>query len=131
MTRYFLGVDIGSTKSHALITNEAGSAIVLKEAGGGNPDSIGFEGFAGVLQHLTQAALQDAGLRMEQVEAAGFGIAGYDWPSQGAAIRTAIQAAGLQAPSVFVNDGELGLLAGTQDGWGVVVEVGHRMQLPR
>ena len=123
-THYYLGIDIGGTKSHGLIADETGRAIVLKENGCGNPEAIGYEGMTQVIGDLIQRTLKHAGLALEQISAAGFGIAGYDWPSQSEAIARAIRAAGLTAPISFVNDVELGLIAGTRDGWGVVIEAG-------
>jgi N-acetylglucosamine kinase-like BadF-type ATPase len=55
---------------------------------------------------------------------AGFGIAGYDWPSQKEAMLLAIRSLGLQAPIEIVNDASLGILAGCSQGWGLAVVSG-------
>ena len=83
MTRYFLGVDTGATKSHALIADGSGRALGFGEGGPGNPDSVGHEGLADVLRAITQEALTGAGISKDEIAGAGFGIAGYDWPSFG------------------------------------------------
>jgi N-acetylglucosamine kinase-like BadF-type ATPase len=124
MTSYFLGVDVGGTKSHALIADENGRVLGLGEAGPGNPEMVGYEGLAAVLQHITAEALHGAGVSPAQITGAGFGIAGYDWPADRRPTLEAIRTLGLDAPLEAVNDALLGLLAGSAEGWGVVVEAG-------
>ena len=45
MTEYFLGVDIGGTKSHALIADKSGNALGFGVGGAGNYEGVGFDGF--------------------------------------------------------------------------------------
>jgi len=123
--RYFLGIDVGNSKSHALIVNETGHTAGYGEAGCGSPEVLGVDAMGEVLQGITAQALEMAGLNVDQVAGAGFGIAGYDWPTQTQPIREKIQAAlVLQAPFGLVNDTLLGLLAGSSEGWGVAVVSG-------
>lgn len=127
MTAYFLGVDIGGTKSHALIADAAGRAVGFGEAGPGNYEDVGYDGLAATLATVTQRALADAGLRREQIVGAGFGIAGYDWPSQREAHLAAIRPLGLaEARLELVNDTMIGLLAGAPSGWGIAIIAGTR-----
>ena len=124
MPRYFLGVDVGATKSHALIADESGQALGLGEGGPGNPLAIGYDGFAVVLQAITQEALRAAGVSKDEIAGAGFGVGGYDWPSQREPALQAIHTLGLNAPVEIVNDAIIGLLAGAAEGWGVAVVAG-------
>jgi N-acetylglucosamine kinase-like BadF-type ATPase len=124
MTRFYLGVDIGATKSQALVADDAGWALGLGQSGPGNPVSIGYASFAGVLQDIIQRTLSSAGLGLDQIAGAGFGIGGYDWPSQREPILEAIHSTGLKAPVEIVNDALIALLAGAAEGWGVAVVAG-------
>ena len=124
MTRFFLGVDVGATKSHALVANESGQALGFAEGGPGNPFSIGNAAFAEVLQTIAHEALGSAGIHRSQIAGAGFGIGGYDWPSQRKPILQAIHTLGLSGPVEIVNDALIALLAGTSKGWGVAVVAG-------
>jgi len=124
MTRYFLGVDVGATKTHALIADQAGRALSLGESGSGNPEGVGYDGLAEVLRAAMGEALATAGLAVGQIAGAGFGIGGYDWPSQREPILQAIHTTGLRAPLEIANDAIVGLLAGAAEGWGVCVVAG-------
>lgn len=127
MTDYFLGVDIGGTKSHALIADASGRAVGFGEAGPGNYEDVGYEGLVATLAAVTQNVLADAGISKKQIAGAGFGIAGYDWPSQWEPHMAAIRPLGLtQARLEFVNDTIIGLLAGAPSGWGLAIVAGTR-----
>ena len=120
--RYFLGIDTGSTKSHALVADESGQAVGFAESGRGNP--YNFQAFAALLQELTTRALQAAGIGIAQIGGAGLGIGGYDWPSQRAELDRAFLTTGATCPFEFVNDAMLALFGGSQAGWGVAVVAG-------
>jgi N-acetylglucosamine kinase-like BadF-type ATPase len=122
--RYFLGIDVGGTKTHALIANENGDAVGFGEAGPGNHEGVGYDGLANALKESTQKALDYAGLKVEQLTAGGFGVAGYDWPSEKQDTLDAITKIGLKGPVEPVNDAVVGLLAGASKGWGVAVDAG-------
>jgi N-acetylglucosamine kinase-like BadF-type ATPase len=124
MPRYFLGVDTGGTKSHALIADESGRAVGFAQGGTGNHESVGYDGLRKVLSSITERALASAGLRRDEIAGAGFGIAGCDWPSDEAPTREVIDSLGLSAPYEFVNDATVALLAGAPSGWGVSVIAG-------
>jgi N-acetylglucosamine kinase-like BadF-type ATPase len=124
MTRYFLGVDVGATKTHALIAEENGEVCGFGEAGPGNHENVGYEGLATALQTATGQALARAGISIDQIAGAGFGVGGYDWPSERELTLQAIQTLGLNAPLEAVNDTIIGLLAGAPEGWGVAVVAG-------
>jgi len=124
LTRFFLGIDVGATKSHALVADETGRALGFAEGGPGNPATIGYAAFAELLQSLVSEALSSAGIPNSEVAAAGFGIGGYDWPSQREPILQAIRTLGLSGPVEIVNDALIALLAGTSEGWGIAVVAG-------
>jgi N-acetylglucosamine kinase-like BadF-type ATPase len=124
MTGYYLGIDIGGTKSHSLLATADGKAIGFGEAGTGNHEAVGYEGMEDVLIDTTRQALSMAGVGIAQVKGAGFGIAGYDWPSEHPEMLKSIARIGLSCPLEAGNDTLVGLLAGSQNGWGVAVDAG-------
>jgi N-acetylglucosamine kinase-like BadF-type ATPase len=120
--RYFLGIDTGSTKSHALIADEKGQALGFAQGGRGNPYNP--QTFSSLLQDITRRALDMAGIGIEQIAGAGLGIGGYDWPSQRPEMDQAFLTTGVTCPFEVVNDALLALLGGAEEGWGVAVVAG-------
>jgi N-acetylglucosamine kinase-like BadF-type ATPase len=121
---YLLGVDVGSSKTHALITDCSGKTLGFGEAGGGNHDVVGVDGFKHAMQRAIQSAIQTARIQSEDVLALGLGISGYDWPSQDGVMVEAIEALEIGCPYQYTNDVLLGLIAGSSEGWGVAVVAG-------
>lgn len=121
---YYLGVDIGGSKSHALVADAAGRVLGFGHAGAGNHEVVGYDGLAAVLQEVTTQALAAAGLQRGDIAGAGFGVAGYDWPCERQPTLDAIASLGLPTPVEAVNDTIIGLLAGAERGWGVALVAG-------
>ncbi|HTX90098.1 MAG TPA: BadF/BadG/BcrA/BcrD ATPase family protein [Anaerolineales bacterium] len=122
--KYFLGVDVGGTKTHALIADEAGQALGFGSAGPGNWEGVGYDGLTRVLLESTGCALERANVRIDQIMGAGMGIGGFDWPNERQDHLDAIKPLGLSCPLEIVNDATLGILAGASEGWGVSVVAG-------
>ena len=70
---YFLGIDIGGTKSHALIADETGRAVGFGQGGPGNHEVVGYSGLEAMLVDVTHQALAMTGIGIEQIAGAGFG----------------------------------------------------------
>ena len=122
--RYYLGADLGATKTHTLIVDETGRALGFGESGPGNHETVGYDGMFQSMHDGLGQALHAAGLKKEEIAGAGFGVAGYDWPSETEATLAVLDRLGLSAPYKFVNDAVPGLVAGSEEGWGVVVVSG-------
>lgn len=80
MPQYFLGIDIGATKSHALLADETGQVVGFGLAGPGSYEVVDWEGLQAVLHIITEQTVASAGISKADIAGAGFGIAGYDWP---------------------------------------------------
>ena len=122
--RYFLGTDIGATKTHTLIVDETGRALGFGESGPANHETVGYEGMFQSMHSGLEQALRGAGLNKADITGAGFGVAGFDWPSEYADTDSTINRLGLRAKYQFVNDAVPGLIVGSEEGWGVVVVSG-------
>jgi N-acetylglucosamine kinase-like BadF-type ATPase len=122
--RYFLGIDVGSSKTHALIADETGHCTGFGRAWGGNHQGVGYEGLADVLKQSFEQACQTSDVTGNQIAGGGFGVAGYDFPSDREPHLETIASLGLSCPVDVVNDGVNGLLAGTTHGIGVNVTAG-------
>ncbi|HKZ44630.1 MAG TPA: BadF/BadG/BcrA/BcrD ATPase family protein [Anaerolineales bacterium] len=122
--QFFLGLDVGSSKTHALIADKAGDCVGFGRSGGGNHQTAGYDGLAEVLKQSFEQACHMANITFDQIAGAGFGIAGYDFPSDRAAHLHTISNLGLRCLLEVVNDGVNGLLAGTTHGIGVNITAG-------
>lgn len=121
---YFLGIDVGSSKTHALIVDETGQCVGFGNACGGNHQSVGYDGFENVIRDSFEGAVKMSGVDKARIVGAGLGVAGYDFPSDHEAHMQRIDTLGLSCPVRVVNDGMNGLLAGATRGIGVNVTAG-------
>ena len=121
---YFLGIDVGSSKTHALIVDERGECVGFGKAGGGNHQNGGYDRLIEVLRRSFAGALETSGVEASSITAAGFGVAGCDFSSDRELHLQAIASLGLSCPVEVVNDGMNGLLAGATRGIGVNVTAG-------
>ena len=121
---YFLGFDVGSSKTHALIADENGQCLGFGKAQGGNHQSVGYDGLTDALRTSFGQARNMAGATVDKIAGAGFGIAGFDFPTERNFHLEAIARLGLSCPVSLVNDGVNGLLAGSSHGIGVNISAG-------
>ena len=124
MHQYYLGADVGSSKTHVLIADETGQTVGFGESGPGNHEVVGYDGLAAALQSATQKAVEAAHITRQLIAGAGFGVAGFDWPSEKNDTLNAIHTLGLPGAIEAVNDTNLGLFAGSDEGWGVAIVSG-------
>ncbi|MGI6367042.1 MAG: BadF/BadG/BcrA/BcrD ATPase family protein [Anaerolineae bacterium] len=117
----YLGIDAGGTKTHALIADDEGQVRGLGHAGTGNWEGVGLEGARAAYETALTEALAQAEISVGQLSAAGYGLAGFDWPSDTARLQPVVQSLGVPGPWVLVNDTDVALRAGTDDGVGVVI----------
>jgi N-acetylglucosamine kinase-like BadF-type ATPase len=85
---------------------------------------VDYPGLKAALLASAGEALEMAAVSKAQIAGAGFGVSGYDWPSERPPTLEAIDSLGLSCPVEAVNDTVLGLLAGASQGWGIAVVAG-------
>ena len=119
MTTYYFGIDAGNSKTQGLLADSDGSVLALVNAGSGNWEGIGLEAAGAVYRDVLAAALAQAGLRKEQIAAAGYGLAGYDFPTDDARLRPVVEALGLPGPFFLENDALIIFRAGATRPYGV------------
>jgi N-acetylglucosamine kinase-like BadF-type ATPase len=122
--KYFLGIDVGSSKTHALIVDETGQCVGFGKSGGGNHQGVGYDGLTHVLRESFTRACETSGVDAASIAGAGFGVAGCDFPSDRDHHLQSIVSLGLSCAVEVVNDGMNGLLAGATRGIGVNVTAG-------
>jgi N-acetylglucosamine kinase-like BadF-type ATPase len=126
---YLLGLDVGGTRTRALVASLEGEVLGFGESGCGNHENVGYEGLYEAMRDALARALGAvgggaAGARAGEIAAAGFGVAGFDWPSERPETEAAIARLGLACPFALRNDAALGLAAGSSEGWGLNLVAG-------
>lgn len=119
---YYLGVDAGGSKTHALVTDENGIVVGKGSAGNGNHQT----GYDQAKQNIAKAvaeSLDQAGLEPHEIEFAVFGLAGADRETDFNILRPMISELGIPRHEV-VCDTMIALRAGTSRPYGVVLICG-------
>ena len=98
MNGYFLGVDVGATKTHALLAEASGRAVGFGEAGPGNPFHVGHDGLLRAITSRNGAGAPERECLGHEDPGRRLGIAGYNWPSEHPALSRTVQALGLSVP---------------------------------
>lgn len=124
MTDYYLGADLGGTKTHIMISDQSGNVIGFGESGTGNHEMVGYEGMRENLTSAAHQAFTSAGIKPVNISGSGFGVAGFDWPNQKKPVMGVINTLDLGGRLELVNDTVLGILAGSPRGWGIAVVSG-------
>jgi N-acetylglucosamine kinase-like BadF-type ATPase len=124
MSSYYLGGDLGGSRTRVVICSTDGHVSGVGESGPGNHESVGYECCAQNLKAAVDQALAQASLSIDQIASAGFGVGGYDWPSERQPTLDFIRKVGFTCPIEAVNDTILGLIAGSSQGWGVAIVSG-------
>jgi N-acetylglucosamine kinase-like BadF-type ATPase len=70
--KYYLGIDIGATKTAALVADEMGNQIGIGQGGPGNHETVGFDGMEKAMCDALNGALLNANIQLNQIAGAGF-----------------------------------------------------------
>jgi N-acetylglucosamine kinase-like BadF-type ATPase len=116
-----VGVDGGGTKTHVAVANEAGELLGFSANGASNWEMVGLVGAATAITRAVQTAIAEADITPDDVDAAVFGLAGVDWPSDEERLMPLITRLRLRGPRIVLNDSLIALRAGTARSWGVVI----------
>ncbi len=119
----FLGVDVGGTKTEAVLADEMGKVLSVYRGGPANHESVGLEGMLNELRRVLNGVLEKAKADLKDVDYAFFGMAGVDHREDYETLEPVLKKLGLKSFS-FDNDGRIALRAVSWDGVGVIVNCG-------
>ena len=122
--RAVLGVDGGGTKTLAVVADETGRVLGLGRAEGTNYQGVGLVRAGIELKDAIDRAIAAAGLKPEDITAAGYGISGADREKDFDTVNSYVEPANPAPHYILVNDTTLALRAGTTDGVGVAMIAG-------
>ena len=122
---YYLGLDVGGTKTFCLIANAEGEIRGFGRAGTGSYEYHGVAAAAAENATAVLAALRGAHLSLDDICAIGMGVAGADLPEDYEMLEREIYTPLFgKIPRVFRNDSFAGLRGGTRKPYGVAVACG-------
>ncbi len=73
MTKNYLGIDVGGSKTHALISDAHGNALGFGETGPGNHESVGYDGLVAAMQEATKQACEQAHVSIDDISGGAAG----------------------------------------------------------
>ncbi len=120
----FIGVDIGGSKTEAVLVDTSAHVVAHVHAGPGNWEGIGLDAAAHLYNDVINQLLQQSGRAPSDITAHGWGIAGLDWPSDDGRLRPILSSLLPHAPFQMVNDAFLPLRAGSRFPYGIGVIAG-------
>ena len=119
-----LGVDGGGTKTHAAVADRSGTLLGTGTSGPSNWEDVGLPEAAGAVHSAAREALGAAGMQLDDIESAVFGLAGLDWESDRPRLGSIPESLGLPGTWAILNDAYIALRAGANHPWGIVVIAG-------
>jgi len=124
MASFVVGVDGGTTKTIALVADEAGHILGASRGGNSNWTRPDVEIPMRVVVDTVQAALDRASVLGSQVRLGAFALAGADWPEDYERRERVLAQSGIAQRVVVKNDALAGWRASTRQTYGVVVTAG-------
>ena len=122
---YYLGMDVGGTKTHALIADEKGTVLGFGKAACGSYEYHGVDSAAQENRKALTAALSESKLTLADLSAVGLGVAGADLPEDFEMLEEKIYGPIFgDIPRRFRNDSMAALRGGTRDPQGIVIVCG-------
>jgi N-acetylglucosamine kinase-like BadF-type ATPase len=116
-----LGVDGGNSKTLAVVGDEQGLIVGVSRVAGSNHQGHGLEEAVARVRAAGEEALQMAGLRPQDVDAAYYALAGADLPEDFEMLRPALQRLPFGEPVGLNNDSMASLRSGSDNPNAVVV----------
>ncbi len=122
--RYVLGIDGGNSKTLAVLCDVRGSILGVGRGGGSNHQTSGLERSMDTIRAVSEQAITSAGIDGAAVDVLSCGLAGADLPEDFELLRPRLAQLGTGRRVELRNDSLVGLRAGTQESWGVVLICG-------
>jgi N-acetylglucosamine kinase-like BadF-type ATPase len=120
---FYLGVDVGGTKTAAAIADETGKILACHKGSGSNYQACGAEESFLRLNQTINIVCEKAGIEKKDITASFLGVAGADLEHDLIVIRQILKRLQLKNYA-FENDGYIALRSGTLNGIGILITCG-------
>ena len=77
--KYVLGLDQGSSKTHAIVTDEAGRVLGMARSRGVCHSAVSLEAAMDAIEEAAEEALAQAGITRQEITCVAAGLTGTDW----------------------------------------------------
>ena len=124
MKQFFLGVDIGATKTRYALADQTGKVTQVLSDQGASHELYGLEAAGKILKDGLNRVTQNMGLSLAELEFVYFGAAGADTREDFDQLRVLYGKILPKTSFDFENDGLVALKSGTLDGVGMVITCG-------
>jgi N-acetylglucosamine kinase-like BadF-type ATPase len=121
---YYLGVDGGTTRTKAVVGDDAGHIVGSSEGSASNYQIVGLEAAISGITETVRGALTAADISISQIECAVFGLSGMDLPKDREVLSAALVTTFPGLVFDLVNDTWIMLKAGSNKGWGIALVCG-------
>ena len=121
MSRYYIGVDGGGTKTQYALFDEKKNMISSVKTDGSNHENLpgSYDEAASILMGGIEKLLVMNAMTQDNVTFILMALAGMDHPYQEAALSESLKKAGLRIPFALYNDGYIVIKAGAEGGVGI------------
>jgi len=123
-TGALLGVDVGGTKTDAVLVGADGALLARVIGAGANHETVGWVEAEARIRGLLRELLTDAQVTAAEITGSAWGFAGLDSPADEARHRLLVVDLGLSRDSIVVNDAFLALDVGETTGAGIAIVSG-------
>ncbi|WP_041082186.1 N-acetylglucosamine kinase [Thermotoga profunda] len=120
---YFMGVDIGGSKTDVVIADESGKVVSYLRTKGANYQGVGVDQAFEIINQAVNQAMTKAGLKKIDLTYSYFGVAGADMDFEIKITKSILDKLNLEKYS-FDNDGRIALRSGTLDDVGILISCG-------
>lgn len=122
--KYILGLDQGSSKTHAIVTDELGNVLGLARSRGVCHSSVSLEAAMDAIEEAADEALRQSGLTREDINCVSAGLTGTDWDYEVKLLEDAVrERLGIETVRV-VNDCIIAMRAGSASDVAGIICVG-------
>lgn len=122
--KYVMGIDQGSSKTHAIIGDDSGNVTGFGISHGACHSSTGVEFAMSAVMEAVNSALKQAGLAIGQIDTLAAGMTGVDWEFEGMLLHEKLKEITGIKNIVVVNDCIIAMRAGSTHNYGAVLCAG-------
>jgi N-acetylglucosamine kinase-like BadF-type ATPase len=126
---YIIGIDQGATKTAAVVADQAGNILGTGYKDGSCYNNTGIDHAMSMIKEAYMQALNNAGIRLEDVTMLISGMTGADWPYEYQLLENALrETSGIENVTIY-NDCIIALRSGTDKPYAAVICAGSGLNV--